>query len=319
MKKCFILLAVAALCMNVACKKDDEPINGNNDTTPDVTVVDGITSDGAIDALFSIDVDKTVQFSRGNLQYKASKDTWRFALNQYDCIGEKNGNVSPTYDGWIDFFAWATSGYDCGNAFFHPYDTDYEDYPTYLGYGPLGVYDLVGDYANCDWGVYNAISNGGNKKGMWRTLSKDEWTYLFEGRSNADQKYGIACVEGNNGMVLLPDNWVCPEGVTFHSGISNVDDTTEYSRYNCYDSTGWFKMQKAGAVFLPAGGFRDNEEMKIKYVGDMGNYWSVTAFGANPLLDFVAYDLCFYSNYLNPADGNKPRDYGCCVRLVRDK
>ena len=45
----------------------------------------------------------------------------------------------------------------------------------------------------------------------------------------------------------------------------------------------------------------------------------MTAFGANPLLDFVAYDLCFYSNYLNPADGNKPRDYGCCVRLVRDK
>ena len=43
-----------------------------------------------------------VYFSPGNLQYKASTNTWRFAINPWDCIGDANNNISSTYDGWIE-------------------------------------------------------------------------------------------------------------------------------------------------------------------------------------------------------------------------
>lgn len=56
-----------------------------------------------------------VSFSKGNLQYQASTNTWSFAENQYDIIGYGNENISSDYDGWIDMFGWGTSGYDHGS------------------------------------------------------------------------------------------------------------------------------------------------------------------------------------------------------------
>ena len=39
---------------------------------------------------FSVSADKQVTFSKGNLQYTQSTDTWSFADNQYDYLGEAN-------------------------------------------------------------------------------------------------------------------------------------------------------------------------------------------------------------------------------------
>lgn len=47
---------------------------------------------------------KKVYFSKGNLQYKASTNTWRFAENQYDMLGTNNAKISSSYSGWIDLF-----------------------------------------------------------------------------------------------------------------------------------------------------------------------------------------------------------------------
>ena len=49
---------------------------------------------------------------------------------------------------------------------------------------PSDYGDGSGDIAgtNYDWGVNNAISNGGNEAGLWRTLTIEEWKYLMESR-----------------------------------------------------------------------------------------------------------------------------------------
>ena len=49
------------------------------------------TEEGALNGTFTINGsgDK-VQFSQGNLQYRASTGTWRFAENQWDIIGAAN-------------------------------------------------------------------------------------------------------------------------------------------------------------------------------------------------------------------------------------
>lgn len=69
---------------------------------------------GAVDGLFSVSATKKVYFSKGNLQYQASTNTWRFATNQWDRIGSGNSSISSSYSGWIDLFGWGTSGYNHG-------------------------------------------------------------------------------------------------------------------------------------------------------------------------------------------------------------
>ena len=62
-----------------------------------------------------------VSFAPGNLQYQATTNTWRFAPNQWDAIGNDNQNVAEDYSGWIDMFAWGTSGYNHGALYYQPW------------------------------------------------------------------------------------------------------------------------------------------------------------------------------------------------------
>lgn len=84
---------------------------------------------GIIDGAVTVYGDKQVYFASGNLQYQASSGTWRFALNQWDYVGDAtNGNVyennvkssntsiASNYSGWIDLFGWGTSGWDPSSA-----------------------------------------------------------------------------------------------------------------------------------------------------------------------------------------------------------
>ena len=195
-----------------------------------------------------------VWFSQGNLQYQASTDTWRFAEHQYDRIGNDNVNISSSYSGWIDLFGWGTGG--------NPtlVSADNIDYTTFV-----------------DWGV-NTISNGGNTANCWRSLTRQEWTFIFINRSNASSKYGGGKVNGVGGIIILPDDWTLPSGCNFDAGMDGWDD-------NVYSSQQWAKMEQAGAVFLPATGVRvpgvpihmaslfggrDNS------VNNFGDYWTAT-------------------------------------------
>ena len=257
---------------------------------------------GAIKAAFSVSADKKVYFSQGNLQYQASTGTWRFAEHQYDMIGSDNSNISSSYSGWIDLFGWGTSGWNSGANAYQPYSTS----TSSSDYYPGGDYtnNLTGSYANADWGVYNKISNGGNKAGQWRTLTKDEWAYLINTRTNASSKKGIATVNSVPGLILLPDEWTLPADVTFTSGASG-----DYAQ-NTYSAEEWSKMETNGAVFLPAAGYRVGTD--VCGVGSYGDYLSSSAYDND-------YASCLYFNnsgYVSARIGN--RFGGQSVRLVQD-
>ena len=296
----------------------------------------GTSTEGAGSGKFSVSADKQVSFSKGNLQYQASTNTWRFAENQTDYIGEANANISATYDGWIDLFGWGTSGFD--NTANDPvaqryqpwssatnqvaidstlncemqaitgecqWEYTYSDYNAY-GYGPstnMTDMNLVGTSANYDWGVYNAISNGGNKAGLWRTLTSSEWNYLFNTRKNAEYLWSRGTVNGVYGMILLADDFVKPASVTWTPAAGGW--TT-----NVYDAEQWKTMETAGAVFLPAAGYRDGQG--VDPVQSLGYYWSSTANNS-----LYAYRLRFHDSGLGPQSRNN-RYYGYSVRLVQD-
>ena len=262
---------------------------------------------GSISGLFSVAENKQIYFSQGNLQYKASAGTWRFAENQWDFVGNAsrgnvyenevkcdNANISENYEGWIDLFGWGTSGYNGKN----PYMTS----TTSTDYGD-GSNDIAG--TNYDWGVYNAISNGGNQAGQWRTLTKDEWAYLINTRTEASSKKGVATVNDVTGLILLPDNWTQPDGLTFTSGAGG-----DYAQ-NTYSATDWSKMEANGAVFLPAVSSRIGTGVYMSGEDSNGCYWSSSAYdysGAYYLFFEKSGVLSYYYD----------RNRGRSVRLVQE-
>ena len=233
--------------------------------------------EGGLTGRFSVSATTTVQFSKGNLQYKASTNTWRFAEPQYDVADYDNTKIGASDSTWIDLFGWGT-----GNN------------PTFTSHTATDYSTFV------DWGA-NAISNGGNTANTWRTLSKDEWMYLFNTRANAANLYGQGSVNGMNGVILLPDNWTLPTGISFVSGIG-------YSN-NVYTTAQWSVMESAGAVFLPAGGGRDGAT--VVSIGEEVRYWSSTEVDSEH-----AYYMYFNTTRYNPESSNY-RDRGQSVRLVR--
>ena len=170
--------------------------------------------------------------------------------------------------------------------------------------------NLTGTSANYDWGVYNAISNGGNVPNQWRTLTNDEWNYLRNIRTDASSKYAtgrIQLANGSyvNGCIFLPDRWRLPTGCSFTAGASS--SSTDYSR-NTYTLSQWSLMESAGALFMPTAGSR----FGTSYVYNFGDsYWSSSSNNCG-----FASGLLLTGNMVQMASGN--RSHGRSVRLVHD-
>ena len=252
---------------------------------------------------FLVANNKFVYFSPGNLQYQASTNTWRFAPHQYDCIGEKNERISETYEGWIDMFGWATSGYDCGNENYKPYHFNQND-----NYGPSDDQSLIEEYSNCDWGVFNPISNGGNQAGRWRTLTKEEWDYVMNGRSNAEKKRIYCCINGKNGIIILPDNHQWPDGFAINFGT--------FYNHTIYDIDEWEEIESIGGIFLPTTGYRHKNDVNKPTINHIGYYWS-SSYGNNNHGHKYVYNMNFSSGHETGCASIMPST-GCSVRLVHD-
>lgn len=243
---------------------------------------------------FTVAAEKAVYFATGNLQYQPSTHSWRIAENAYD-IGV-NANPTAETDKWIDLFGWGADGWNGGIAAYQPYAIS----QTEADYYPGGDYsaDLTGEYAQADWGRY-ALNDGVE----WRTLTADEWKYLFEGRANCDSLYAFAVVENIPGLIILPDDWNFEMwGLFFKPGNLPYRD-------NQLVASDWIQLQEAGAVFLPAAGLRNGKSLVNKQVA--GNYWSSTHVGA-----YGAYKMNFYSKGIKPKAA-QGRFYGHSVRLAR--
>ena len=242
------------------------------------------------DYVFSIEKNRYVLFSPGNLQYQASTKLWRFAPNQYDYIGEENENISSYYNGWIDLFGWGT-----GNNPTLYIDSD-EYYSLYI-----------------DWG-FNKIGN--DEPETWRTLTSAEWKFLIHSRQNANLLNGAACLLLDNGeqvlgWILLPDSWKSPSGITFNSGCSNGYST------NVIREVKWKLMEAQGAIFLPAAEYRFYRA--CYNTEEEGRYWTSSVsnepdyIGA-PLFLKITENI-FSSTYRY---NDKLRYPGHSVRLVKD-
>ena len=282
---------------------------------------------GAIRYAYKISATDSVYFSQGNLQFATqgthktadgtAQGIWRFAENQYDYIGSANSNISETYEGWIDLFGWGTSGWNSGANAYQPWATS-SKYSDYKG--------LTGNYEKSDWGVFNAISNGGNEPNRWRTLSRTEWEYLFE--NNYWTLGYIKTSEEDSSLcyMLVPNSFAMPEGMNVKilgTGYGSFKYDLEVPSDNSYTVDQFKKLENLGVVALPCGGYRDSTSLYS--VGLSGNYWSSTAHyersSSSIIFYYVskkAYGLFFNSEKADAGSYNY-RNYGQSVRLVQDR
>ena len=233
------------------------------------------TLSSALSGSFSVSKTQKVHFSHGNLRYTVSSGVWDFYPNQYDCASTYESNV-------ISLFTWG-------------YNETQSIIPN--GRTSDNVSRESGNLSYSeDWG-----SQVGDKD-TWRTLTTEEWQYLFnEGvYANATRKglyaYGVTVAGLANCTVLYPDGFSGTK-------VSNGDLTS-------YDTASeWEAAQKEGVVCLPAAGSRLNSN--VGGVGLSGCYWSSTAHDK----DWVD-NICFDNAII--LSRNSYRGDGCAVRLVTD-
>ena len=253
-----------------------------------------------------------VRFSAGNLQATTNNFgttwTWAFATNQWDYIGNAaantsiNGNGTVSTNGTVDLFGWvgASSTWTGAAQYGISNETNTNSADTYG--------NEIGEALKSDW--------GNNIDSSWRTLTIDEWQYLFNTRASgstvngtSNARYTYATINGVNGIILFPD------GVTIASGEATqwgaINGTSAWGTQCTSDQ--WTALVAKGCVFLPAAGDRINGT-SISSAGSQGLYWSSTSSttDSNP-----AYCIKFGSNSLNTNEFYY-RFYGLSVRLVRD-
>lgn len=241
---------------------------------------------------FAVSETESVTFAQGNLRYKATTDQWCLANNQYDMIGANNTKASSTYSGWIDFFGFGTSGVAA-----KPWETS----ETTSDYAVSS--EITGTIAGTDydWTHYNTIANDGGY--AWRLLSAAEWDYLLNTRAEAATKQGQALIADIKGTILLPDNWTCPEGLNFTPKPNNFTA-------NVYTFEQWKQLEEAGAVFLPATGYRYGTSMMAQGNGQ-AFYWTGD-FGDNSTAK-----VAFIKGTSDPSIIDAARPNGCPIRPVR--
>ena len=194
---------------------------------------------------FAISPTRQVILSPGNVQYCPATKEWRFAPHQYDIVGESNLQSNDIYEGWVDLFQWGSGS--CPTL----YTDDLEPFSSFH-----------------DWGE--------NFEGGWRTLDETEADYLLLKRPKHDNLCVPATVCGITGLVLLPDDWDGP-------ALQPMGWSSRYES-NTYDADSWRAMEMKGAIFLPAAGGIDGDEMV--YAQIKGHYW-VKCAPPTPTYSFV--------------------------------
>lgn len=252
----------------------------------------GSAGSEALSGVFSISPKETVRFSRGNLQYVQSTGVWQFAEHQYDMIGDANVSGEELADK-IDLFGWSAKGAKVQWGI--STSVDKEDYARTSD-------EFV------DWGL-----NIGDGK-TWRTLTQDEFMYLLGRKKDGKSLYGVAQLllgggKSVNGLVVLPDDWKAPAGVTFVTKRAEKDTKEDYRYVQVISKAAWEKMEAAGAVFFPASGERYGAH--ISMVQEKGYYWTADYASTSP-----EYALMFYFGAATCVSRDRDSLRGCAVRLV---
>ena len=241
--------------------------------------------DGAAPGLFLLSKEgQYCYMAKGDLEKNDDNASWNFAEDQL-----KNTENHSTK------FNYGTSGYT----------------PI-----PRDLSGLTGNNSNYDWGVYNSINNGGGNPGLWRTPTVYEFRFIIKERSNASALRAIVTINNVLGMILLPDDWCCP------NELNHIITDSGFKTDNITLSE-WKILESLGAIFLKhdpincsyhpygGGGCKDTWD-------NVTVYWTSTGYYSGGNWDdfYGGYAISFTKENIIYYDG--VFDYKYHVRLIKD-
>lgn len=258
---------------------------------------------------FSTSSSHKVYFAKGNLYYTPATGIFSFEDEQWKHIpyagtGE-NQDWDPTH---VSHFFWLSDPVAAAAQ------TSVATYNGSL---------FTNDPSNSQLPNANFTANGA--KGVWRSLTSDEWNYLLNSRSYTTQMYinskrvryaFIMVNDGSKthkGLLLFPDNFPSwPSGAGTKPSDVNVAWGSDIKTYTVDQ---FHALENAGCAFLPVGGSRfENSGQTVGNANSSGRYWTSTiASGSNRIR------LYFYSGNTPQYSSTNSYGYGNTLRLVVDE
>lgn len=200
--------------------------------------IDRVNSVEIITGIFSTAANKTVAFSKGNLQYRPSDGKWRFAEHQWDYAGESGA-------GWTDLFQWEPGDWGVNIRVFEYFRPSVVD----------------GEFRSLSADEWNYLLN------TRTTKSGHRW---FTGTL----KWGPNTGESTNGLFLLPDKFAWHESYGKEPTDAQYNQvTTGYTVDNTIGAR-FDKLEAAGVVFIPYAG--KSVETIVSDIGDKLYLWTRT-------------------------------------------
>ena len=199
------------------------------------------------------------------------------------------GNLTEDGHGFVAH-QWESGGYFCWEPRINPEGTSAEQ----------------GNIPYVEWG--DSVGGG------WRTLSQSEWHYILFDRRNAASKHATGTVNDVHGLLLLPDQWTLPEGCSFVAGCNGWEA-------NVYRDSVWLRMEEAGAIFLPAAGWKylyvlDGSGWYVRTdYGENGNYWTSSPHSS---IGNESWTFQFFVDKVRTLE-DASREGALTMRLARDK
>ena len=283
-------------------------------------------------------------------------DEWRFAAHQYESFNNYipegrthslNSLVESVKGDYTDLFAWI--GADMTNEQFIAKSEEYKYGIFYSANSGTSTYvgNTTGGTLKHDWGELAINYDGGTyAANTYRLPTGAEWEFVFTNRKLATTprikqgtKATIIRSVGDTvafGMIILPDNYAHPYGVTeltkvYYQDFKIYDQNSGGATCldNVYTLTDWQKLEDAGCVFLPMtnqSAFNADAQCALTRSPGVGLYWSSTNNKTS-----LSYALAFNGHAagaVNAYDGggrdnvqfkySRSRYYCLGVRLIRE-
>jgi hypothetical protein len=315
------------------------------------------TSDGTL-TQFSVSANKKVYFSRGNLKADFTSggyaQGWSFHDTQFGEVAGPTMNLDNPNNKYYYVHEQSDSNTNnpaAPNGIIFINHQDYGDRFTwgYFSSMTLATTEYVHSEEDLsktaavakDWGC--VFTENSPEGGNWRTLSANEWIYLFNGSSTVRGDKRFLRVRIRNfyinpidpswneecwGVFVFPDNYQGSNLTGTYSFNSNTLKQIDYSNAN--DNADVAQMLNDGAVFLPCVGYRyDDRYYDYAYyrlcIPDLGTgigyYWSSTHIdGTTNYAKALKFVVLGYGSHSTTGVSivDLPRNYGYCVRLVWD-
>ncbi len=254
-----------------------------------------------IPGIYSISSTEKVNFAKGNLVFDVTTAgnnghnySWSFNTTQYNTVGYNivmNGNEPQR-----------------GTSEFSKMSVNNGVFPNNNGYGSLGPDNYY------DWGNYiNEVTPSISEDNLWFTLSRTEWAYLLYTRGVSYARFAKVQVEGANGLLLFPDEFLWPNDNLTQPTALNVASAA-FTQIN-YTAAQFSELEEAGCVFLRANGYVEHNGHNPTHANQTYGYYWTRDFDGNQTHSYLYFD----NSSISPNDNNATvhAGYALCIRVAR--